>query len=379
MAPKNWIIRTIDSTKVGADDLTNFVFPLYFAPNAVAALKSTSNGGLVYSGLDIRPYDSLITTEWKYYLRKYDPTTGELLIWVQYPGTLSHSSSSPFALTFGDRATYLANGSSTACFDSTFNGFYEFQNASGVLTAVDLTGIGSMTLHSTPTGVAGPLSWMDAMHCAAASSQYVDGGAGSAPNYDLSSWAFWVKLDSLPSAGGYMALLSAVDSGPRFMQTFVKDTGKLAGYFGNSPLSEIAFADGLGTNTLSTGTWYHIGMRRSPISEGGIHCRVYVNGAADNTTDNGGDNLFELNCTDPIYFGQDVGTSGRLLDGAIAGAMSWNDGIGGSTLRPNGWFTALYNSQNDPSTFSTGTTVTSLANTGRFARRTAAFGLLGVM
>jgi hypothetical protein len=96
---------TIDHTKCGDSDLSNF--PVLVAVTD-DSLKSVTNGGqiTVNTGLDIAAYaDPALRKPLAYELEKYNPATGEVVMWVKVLA-VSHTSDTTFYIAYGDSAVY---------------------------------------------------------------------------------------------------------------------------------------------------------------------------------------------------------------------------------------------------------------------------------
>jgi hypothetical protein len=121
----------------------------------------------------------------------------------------------------------------------------------------------------------------------------------------------------------------------------VKSNGKLAIFVSAAAGVSTASYDGIGVNTLSAGTWYHVAMTYD--SANGLV--GYVNGVADgvaSATPSAG-TLTANTATTSI--GTDLANAGRNFDGAID-EVTLDD-----IARPASWIAAQFNNQSAPFTY----------------------------
>jgi hypothetical protein len=113
----------------------------------------------------------------------------------------------------------------------------------------------------------------------------------------------WVNFSALTPA--YLAVINRHGgSFPLHYSFYVKSNSKLALYVG-----AVLNYDGSGSNTLSTGVWYHLAFTNSASALTG-----YVNGSVDGTVAGGA--LSTINAVTEI--GQDSNTAGRNAAATIA-------------------------------------------------------------
>src|SRR6266487_1145308 len=149
-----------------------------------------------------------------------------------------------------------------------------------------------------------------AHHFKAADSSYLDFGTPGIALLPAMSVALWAKIDSFPSLGvGYACFFTSRPAA----SLYVKNTGELALYFycggGGAPAYDI------GSNTLTTGRWYHLAFTYN-AADGGVG---YIDGAVDGTTISNGDLDVASN---NVRFGDD--TLGRYFDGVIDDLRIYN-------------------------------------------------------
>jgi hypothetical protein len=120
----------------------------------------------------------------------------------------------------------------------------------------------------------------------------------------LAVWTRWT------GASAYGTALWLGASGNTNASIYVKSTGKLAVYYNSGSSSY----DGTGTNTLVSGTWYHL----AATFPSGVLPNGYVNGALDGT----GNANFTSNAQGLTQSGNDLGTN--WFGGSLADAAVWN-------------------------------------------------------
>jgi hypothetical protein len=314
---------TVDHTKVGSSDSTNF--PVLLS-GTYTYLKTIANGGEVHnsSGYDIEfSSDSAGLTLLKWEVESYDPTTGIINVWVQVPA-VSHTVDTVIYLHYGDTTISTFQGGSVgSVWDSSFQGVYHL----GSLTADSTSNANTGTLSSpAPTATTGQID--GAASFVEASSEYVSTGAALSPLSTGFTYSAWVKATSFPNS--YNSVFTR-DGGGNYTAFQIKSSGKLFLY------TDVASYDGSGSNTLAAGSWYHVVMTYD--STAGLV--GYVNGASDGTAAAGG----TLNTTSrPSGIGQDP-ANGRYWDGLIDEVRVSN------AARSADWIKAEYNNQSSPSTF----------------------------
>jgi len=125
------------------------------------------------------------------------------------------------------------------------------------------------------------------------------------------------------------------------MSAYVKSNGKLAGFALQATSIPISI-DGLGSTTMSTGTWYYYTLVFT--GTGSVGLKGYVNAVANGNTTSGG-NLEADTVT--AYIGQTPRNSGDFWNGSIDEVHISNTG------RSADWITTEYNNQSAPGTFQT--------------------------
>lgn len=189
--------------------------------------------------------------------------------------------------------------------------YYRLDDASGT-SAADATGSGNTgTLTNSPTWTTGQIN--GALSFATASTQYVDLGTGINPA--AISYTAWIKATSFPNS--YNCVLARSDAGVNYTAMLIKSTGKLAFYVGNSAPTHVSSYDGVGSNTLSTGTWYFIALTFDSTS--GL--KGYVNASLDSSS---GSAFATDTSAISTYIGGQPATAGRYFNGIIDEVGIWN-------------------------------------------------------
>ncbi len=310
-----------------------------------ARFKDVAHSGHVNrsDGFDLRPYTdtTLGTAITGYYLHRYTPTTGEVIMRVKV-SSLS-SSTTPIVLGYGDTGI-TTDGSSTTCFSNSYLGFYPLGDGT-TLNVNSTTGSNNGTNNSA-TANTGQVN--GGAGFVAASSQYIDLGNGIAPtSITLSSW---IKAASFP--GSYNSVIARSGSGSNLAAIYCRSTGRLAMYCTATGPTSIAYDPG--SNTLSAGTWYYVTLTYTGTANAGI--KGYINAA---TADGGVNSTLNLiGTTANTNIGRDPNTSGSFFNGSIDEARI------ASVARSPDWITTEYNNEFAPGTFETlGTEVAFVAPT----------------
>lgn len=325
-APTYYSPITINHTQVPS---TQTDFPVLINITD-SRFKDVAHSGHVQStnGYDIRPWSSasIFATPIIYELERYNPSTGEIVIWAKIP-SLSSSSDTVIYIAYGD-SSLTTDGSSSATWSNGFLGVYHLKDGT-TLNVLDSTGANNGTNHSV-TAAIGQIDGAGGF--ASVSSQYIDCGTGMNPT--AITLSAWVNGTTFPSS--YISVLSR-DVNGSYDSLLVKSNGKLACYLVAS--ADVHY-DGTGSHTLSTGQWYYLVMTYNSTS-GLIG---YVNAASDGT---GAANGSLNTSTARTDIGQDPNNTGRFWNGVIDEARV------SSVARSADWITTEYNNQNTPGTFET--------------------------
>lgn len=319
---------TIDHTKCGATDSSNF--PFLFSTTD-ATFKTVGNGGHVQNanGYDMAFFsDSGLTTPLNFEIERYNGSTGEYDAWIK-AGTVSHTVDTVIYQGYGDASITTSQENITGTWDANFLAVYHLKDGT-TLSAASSTGSNNGTASNTPTAGAGQIDGCGSF--ASASSQSITLGTGMAPT--AVTMEAWVNATSLPNA--YNTAI-ARDGVSNFWAIYVKSTGKLAIYV--TATGNVSY-DGTGSHTLSTGTWTYLAGTYST----GAGLVGYFNNASDQTAAANGTLTTGAVATS---IANDPANAGRFWNGLIDEVRISN------VARGVDWLLTSYNSQKSPSTFYT--------------------------
>lgn len=262
---------TIDTTSGGATisgSLTDF--PVCVAVNASSWSNATSRGRFFdasnTAGKRVQFYSG--TTSLAYEVESYDDSGQTAIYWVKV-GTINGNSTTVIKVAYGNDPNGSAQDAATSVWDGTYLAVHHLVDATTSTTA-DST---ANALTGTKTGANNPQS----------GAEYV----GTGQSFNGTTGRIQISPSAVPAAISYSLWVNAASWTPAYtclMAVFegtanevaflgVKSTGKLACYFANKNY------DGAGSNTLSTGTWYHVAATYSSA----VGLVGYVNGASDGT------------------------------------------------------------------------------------------------
>jgi hypothetical protein len=350
---------TIDHTKVGSSDLTNF--PSLWCANdagtcnaAYADFKVTGSGGTVQNTTqwntagggsvqlttanDVIVCDAAagghyVNFDWA----RYDPTGGNLAIFVA-PTTTSHSVDTPVYIFYGNANDKGHHGTQNTWQDGFVDVWHEYYASGGQLWDVTANALqnSSMAAFANTTGkYVSAVSWTNGFYEAPYGSWY------DIERTSPASWCVWLNTGS--SSGAFTSHLNP--GGANNGWEFGLDSGKLALLMssnfgsGNYILAE-------STSTVNNSAFHRACVTYSGNSDiSGFH--FYIDGASDTTSNvhnslsasiqTGGSIVLDIarrsqcNC---------INYNGTQQEISLATAE-----------RSAGWITADYNSQNSPSTY----------------------------
>lgn len=329
---------TIDHTKVGASDSTNF--PLLVS-STISSLATVANGGRIQdpNGYDVAFFsDSGLTTQLKHETEKWVSTTGEVIYDVKIP-TVSHTADTVIYMAYGNSGISTDQSDKTNVWTNSFTGVYHLPDGT-TLSANDSTANASNGTINLATATSGQID--GAGNFSNATNQYIHIGVPAATGTPITMSA-WVKLASATFTGelviSSIVKLSGTDE---FWLSYVE--------FGGSRYIRVV--------AQQSGTAYEFRCPVTPDTNWHlIHgtftdantMAVYMDGAA--------------------LSGSFIGTSGRVpasLDNTYLGVVFHSSSLHFGTMngaidearfatvvRSADWITAEYNNQSSPSTFYT--------------------------
>jgi hypothetical protein len=330
---------TIDHTKLsGSSNLTNF--PVLVSMTDVNLATVSNGGGVgVSDGSDILFTAADGATKLNYEIETYNPTTGQLIAWVQVP-TVSPTTDTVMYIYYGN--TSATNQQNPAgVWDASYKAVWHLPNGT-TLSANDSTSNSyNGTLSNSPTATSGRID--GAASFSGSATQYIATPYAGPASQTPFTASFWIATTSTgqPSGKNAAAIMGWGDG----------NSCGAPGYF------VIAAVDGLGHGADNTGLqidWPCYGYQQWPnaiaydgnwqyvvLACDGSSCSAYRNGALQSGTATQlavgtGDNV-------KIAMG-DFGDSGPFT-----GQL---DEVRISTIaRSLDWIATEYNNQSSPSTF----------------------------
>lgn len=321
---------TIDHTKVPS---TQTDFPVLISLTH-SDFKGINSGGHVYSatGLDIAFYSDTNGTVLQWEIERYTATTGEVIAWVKIP-SLSSSSDTVIYVYYGNPTVTSAVNTPANVWTNSFLEVWHYKDGT-TLSFAESSGAGSaQNPTNAPTAATGQVD--GAMGLASASSQHAETG-GSVSGTNALTYSAWVKATSFPST--YAFILNKSFSGTNYISLGVKSSNSKMYY--QVLATTDRSSDGVGTATLSTGTWYYVTMTYD--STNGLI--GYVNATQDATVSANGNASATAAA---IATGYERFSSGKLWNGTVDEARV------ATVARSADWITTEYNNQSSPSTFET--------------------------
>ena len=328
---------TVDHTKIPNTDQTNFPF-LFSTTDPL--LATTVNGGHVANP---NGHDIIFTSDpagqnpLNYEIEEYNPSTGQIVAWVQIPD-LSHTSDTVIYLFYGNSNITTSQQNSTGTWDSTFQAVWHLPDGT-TLSANDSTVNAN---NGTITDAAPTTGQIDGGAIFNGSTSQINCGSNVPGLQFTAAQSFtdsaWFKLPTtadspMSTSFGWMSILSSSDSGLGHGLGIEQTTGVFeAGNDGIGP----GYSDDI-PFTLSINTWHYM----VGVQNGGLGHSLYIDGilvASDQESNdaNGGGT-----CT--------IGKAGQLsgFEGSIDEVRI------ASTARSADWVAAEYANQSSPSTFFT--------------------------
>ncbi len=316
---------TNDHTKLGSSDLTGYPVLISLTD---ANLKSVSHGGFVNrtDGFDIFfSTTSSGSTQLPYERILYDPTTGQLIAWVQ-AASLAHGSDTLYGyLRYGDTSITTDQQNPHGVWDSNFKWVVHCDAPGVTISGTDSTSnANNLAPFGSRVSVAGKI--YGALPTNA-------GGEDHAPPSGLTTayaYSFWVSATTAPTTGNTVffqdpslqVLGFEWDGNPTFKQSAFHENN-----------SSTFFAAQL-TSTISANTLYLIHAEWD-----GTNLRAYLNGSKEATT--------------AIASLKSPSGSVRYASALTGTLEELRLGTGAGSIRGDSWNLADFNSQNSPSTFTT--------------------------
>lgn len=177
---------TIDHTLVPNTDQTDF--PVLVSLTH-ADLKTIAHGGHVANsnGYDILFFsDSGLTSQLAHEIEGYDPTTGEIVMWVKIP-TVSHTTDTIFYMKYGDTAITTSQESVASVWSNNYVAVYHLSDGITLEAVNSVTG--SAATISGPTASAGQVDGGATFGASSTDKITTDVGAAAT----LRTYTIWAK------------------------------------------------------------------------------------------------------------------------------------------------------------------------------------------
>lgn len=248
---KNKYYRMIitDHTKViGTDQID---FPIVISTTDTL-LRSVSHGGKVSSesGFDIQfSTDTLNSNRLFWDIEKYDPTTGQLIVWVKIP-LLHHSINDTIYMNYGDASITGVSTDPTSTWNSGFSGvFHMASNTDATINKNNavITGL-------TPSG-----GQIDGAQTSTAGNQYLDLGQSLPVNQAAITITAWIYITDYLQFWGIFGKTLANQPNPFDFYIF-QGTG-IPFFWRGDGIGDNSHVDG--TSPIPTGRWVFIGVTDS--------------------------------------------------------------------------------------------------------------------
>jgi hypothetical protein len=177
---------TIAAAQLGATDLTDFPVLVSFTDNS---FKTVANGGRVRSssGYDIAFFsDSNLTQQLAHEIDRYDPATGEIVMWVKL-SSISHTVDTVFYVGYGHSDTPSSLENVAAVWSNSFVAIYHLRNGTTLQAVNSVTG--SAATISGPTASAGQIDGSATVGASSTDKITTDVGAAAT----LRTYTIWAK------------------------------------------------------------------------------------------------------------------------------------------------------------------------------------------
>lgn len=326
---------TTDQTDFNGSDVSDFRFLI---TTTQASMKTVGNGGSI-TGFVSRPgatapVDFIVSSDingtslLKWDVEFWEPTTGEIVLWVSLP-TLSASSDITIYLWWGSASVTTWQGGTAG---DTYGA-----SAAMVYHMNDLTAdSGPNGNNGTNTSVTNTAAKIGAGGSFNGSSRYITIPYSSTLNCTSAITIHaWINASST-SRSVVGKMFAATHTSPFFDWNMYYAAGP-------RPNFRIGLATNSSTNTVSNSTWIHLVM----VANGTDH-RIYINGALDKTTVTS--TLPTNTNSQPVRIGANA-TPAEYFNGIIDEVEVFNTALSAD------WVAYSYTNQNNPSSTYTFTSI----------------------
>jgi len=314
-------VRINSSQVAGSNTLNNF--PVLFKKTA-NEFKSVANGGLIeYPGGNL---DAVFTSDdgstvYNYELESYDPTTGEIVAWVNVP-SVDPNADTFFRVYFGNANVNSDQSNPAGTWDNNYQLVQHLEN-----NFLDASGNNNNGTNNGTNDIAGQILRSRNFD---GSNDYIETPNDQSLNItDQLTISMWVYVDDYSNVPD-LVTKGAYDEA---YSTWIRGSGRLRfntvtglGFFGNNNMLT-------SNSAINTGTWTYITFTKSSSGRA-----IYINGvsdATDNFTDtfNSANNALTVSSTSYPF-------DGRIDEVRIS-----------DTGRSANWVATEYNNQSDPAAF----------------------------
>jgi hypothetical protein len=325
----------IAPSKVGSGAaVTNF--PVLVS-STIADWKHTSHGGKMgkTDGTDMLFTLSDGTTKLDHEIERYASTTGEMIAWIEYSGTLSTTSTTTIYSYYGNSgASDQQNVSGT--WDSNYVGVWHLKNGT-TLSNTDSTAKNTTTI----TGATAGTGTIDGSGAFSGSSQYINlaNGTDMAGITDTFTVEAWINPTNYSNYNGVVSHTNNTGGYPEPFDIYlVIGSGTYRYFYGGNVGATLTSVDG---PTISTGVWTHTVATMEGNSTSRT-ARIYINGS-------------EYTSKTSTSFAVSNGTGNGYIATRNDLVTMFNGGMDevriSSTTRSSAWILTQYNNQSATSTF----------------------------
>ncbi|HSW96878.1 MAG TPA: DUF2341 domain-containing protein [Candidatus Saccharimonadales bacterium] len=334
---------TIDHTKVvGGSDLSNFPVLISITdPN----LRTVANGGFVQntSGYDILFTDTTQTIKLDHEIEKYDPTTGEIDMWVRLP-VLYANTDTVLSMYYDNTAISSSQENKNSVWDTNYVGVWHLNDNAANTTVSDSTAIintgtnAANTSTKTVSGqIAGGLTFNGSTDKTVTTTNgSIKGQAG----VTVSAWVNTTALSGLQQEI-YMESTNGTSATSRLALTINGGTSKFE-FFGRTADADARTSWVSSSTALTTNTWYYV---------------VAVYDSANSLNHLMVNGVDQTSAKTEAAFSSTTPTSAPYIGAQADATQFWNGRLDevrvSKTARTAGWNTTEYNNQSSPSTFYT--------------------------
>jgi cysteine-rich repeat protein len=366
---------TIDRTRIGASGgaTTLSSYPLLISTTD-ASLKSAANGGnvqsasgydIAFKGADPTTCNGPSTCTFNYEIEAYDPTSGNLVAWVQIPvlKTTANTANTTIYLNYGDASVTTPTQNATGTWDANFRGVWHLNQNPTMTTEVDSTSApANATSLGSPaaTGATGLIG------------AGVNLGNPSGAGYlDYTSTKFnWTAADTFTYSGWFNTtdpngpLLSQRDNGAGnpVIDIMLSYNGSSRTTMAGAPNVLVRddtngmYAQVTGTTPVNDGAWHLFALTRT-----GGTIQLFIDGVSVGSNTSAGASSI-MTTGNPGSF-QHIGKEGNWVFAGYGSASNDDRYLAGTfdeyrvskTIRNADWITTDYKTQSAPaSTFTAG-------------------------